>query len=171
MRKHGLFVIYGKEREQSNKWGVIIDTAVIVALITGSFSFATFIFTRYFSNKDKQTEQIYKDDAKDEQLEQEQKKQEEDMKSMQDTVNKLLDLQQVQNNSLAQLTDATRSTLRNDIIQMYNKYTSEEYGFMPIHERENLEHLVTDYYALGGNGVIPGLVEEMQKLPTEKAKF
>lgn len=45
---------------------------------------------------------------------------------MQDTVNKLLDLQEVQNNSLSQLTDATRSTLRNDIIQMYNKYTSEE---------------------------------------------
>lgn len=88
--------------------------------------------------------------------------------SMRDTVDKLLALQEVQNNSLTSLTDATRSTLRNDIIQMYNKYTSAEYGYMPIHERENLQHLVTDYYGLGGNGVIPGLVDELNKLPTER---
>jgi len=39
---------------------------------------------------------------------------------------------------------------------------------MPIHERENLEHLTTDYYALDGNGVIPRLVEEMLALPTNR---
>lgn len=89
------------------------------------------------------------------------------MKDMRDTVNELLDLQQIQNNCLEQLTSATRSTLRNDIIQMYNKYTSKEYGYMPIYERENLQHLTSDYYALKGNGVIPGIVDEMQKLPTD----
>lgn len=88
---------------------------------------------------------------------------------MKDTVNELLELQQVQNNCLEQLTSATRSTLRNDIIQMYNKYTSSDYGYMPIYERENLQHLTNDYYALKGNGVIPGIVEEMQKLPTDNS--
>ena len=45
---------------------------------------------------------------------------------------------------------------------MYNKYTSKEYGYIPIHERENLEHLLKEYYGLGGNGVIPKLEEEMK---------
>lgn len=49
---------------------------------------------------------------------------------------------------------------------MYNKYTSDSYGYMPIHERENLEHLIKGYYGLGGNGVIPNLVKEMESLPT-----
>lgn len=89
---------------------------------------------------------------------------------MQGKIHELLNLQQVQNNCLEQLASATRSTLRNDIIQMYNKYTSEEYGYMPIYERENLEHLTSDYYALNGNGVVPGIVEEMQKLPTDNSK-
>lgn len=69
---------------------------------------------------------------------------------------------------LSLIKDATCSTIRNDIIQMYNKYTSDSYGYMPIHERENLEHLIKGYYGLGGNGVIPNLVKEMESLPTGK---
>jgi len=83
-------------------------------------------------------------------------------------VDNLTKICQKQSDSLSKLSDATRSTLRNDIIQMYNRYTSPEYGYMPIHERENLEHLTTDYYALDGNGVIPRLVEEMLALPTNR---
>lgn len=145
-----------------------MDTTVLVALITGSFSFLTFILTRHFASKDKQTEQVLKDDARYEQLEQEQAKQEKDVQRLQNTVDSLIKMQEQQNAALSKLSDATRSTLRNDIIQMYNRYTSSDYGYMPIHERENLEHLTQDYYALDGNGVIPGLVEQMLALPANK---
>ena len=42
-----------------------------------------------------------------------------------------------------------------------------EKGYMPIYERENLEHLTTEYYALNGNGVVHSLVEKLDKLPTQ----
>ena len=77
-------------------------------------------------------------------------------------------MQNEQNSALSIIKNATCSTIRNDIIQMYNKYTSKEYGYIPIHERENLEHLLKEYYGLGGNGVIPKLEEEMKQLPTGK---
>lgn len=145
-----------------------MDATVLVALVTGSFSLATLILTRYFSNKDKNTEQNYKEDAKYEQLEQEQKTQEESLIDLRQAVNGLIEMQNGQNSALSIIKNATCSTIRNDIIQMYNKYTSKEYGYIPIHERENLEHLLKEYYGLGGNGVIPKLEEEMKQLPTGK---
>lgn len=145
-----------------------MDATVLVALVTGSFSLATLILTRYFSNRDKNTEQDHKEDAKYEQLEQEQKNQEESLIDLRQAVNGLIQMQDEQNKMLSLIKDATCSTIRNDIIQMYNKYTSDSYGYMPIHERENLEHLIKGYYGLGGNGVIPNLVKEMESLPTGK---
>lgn len=145
-----------------------MDATVLVALVTGSFSLATLILTRYFSNRDQNTEQDHKEDAKYEQLEQEQKNQEESLIDLRQAVNGLIQMQDEQNKMLSLIKDATCSTIRNDIIQMYNKYTSDSYGYMPIHERENLEHLIKGYYGLGGNGVIPNLVKEMESLPTGK---
>lgn len=48
---------------------------------------------------------------------------------------------------------------------MYNKYS--ELGRFPIYERENLEHLYAEYKALGGNGVVEGLVEDLNELPAQ----
>jgi hypothetical protein len=49
---------------------------------------------------------------------------------------------------------------------MYNKYYLE-YKYLPLHERENLSHMATEYFALNGNGVVPPLIEKMYGLPTE----
>lgn len=58
-----------------------------------------------------------------------------------------------------------QALLRSSIITLYNKYIDK--GYMPIYERENLDHLYTEYKALGGNGVIENLKEKLDKLPTE----
>ncbi len=56
--------------------------------------------------------------------------------------------------------------LRDRIIAIYNRYSDKEY--FPIYERENLEHLAREYYALGGNGVVHELCEKLSRLPTKK---
>lgn len=43
-----------------------------------------------------------------------------------------------------------------------------EKGYIPIYERENLEHMYDEYKALGGNGVIEDLVEKLRDLPTPR---
>ena len=58
--------------------------------------------------------------------------------------------------------------LRNSIIGLYNNYF--ELGYLPIYERENLEKMYKEYKALGGNGVIDHLIEELIKLPVTKKK-
>ena len=64
------------------------------------------------------------------------------------------------------LKSAICALLRDRIIVIYNRYTEKEY--FPIHERENLQHLTREYYALGGNGVVKELEEKLSFLPTEK---
>lgn len=64
------------------------------------------------------------------------------------------------------LKSAICALLRDRIIVIYNRYTEKEY--FPIHERENLNHLTKEYYALGGNGVIHELEEKLSMLPTER---
>lgn len=145
-----------------------MDAAIIVALVTGSFSLVTFILTRYFTQKDKRLEEEHKEDAKYEQLEEEQERAEQDIKRLASSVEHLVEMQESQNSLLDLLKSSSQSTLRSNIIQIYNKYTSKEYGYLPIYERENLQHLTNDYYALNGNGVIPDLVKEMEELPSRK---
>lgn len=58
-----------------------------------------------------------------------------------------------------------QALLRSEIIRMYNKYS--ELGRFPIYERENLEHLYAEYKALGGNGVVEGLVGDLNELPAQ----
>lgn len=59
-----------------------------------------------------------------------------------------------------------QALLRAGIIGLYNKYI--EKGYIPIYERENLEHMYDEYKALGGNGVIEDLVEKLRDLPTPR---
>ena len=56
--------------------------------------------------------------------------------------------------------------LRDRIIGFYNHYW--ELGFCPIYARDNLLSMYKQYHKLGGNGTVTQLVEELQKLPTEK---
>lgn len=59
--------------------------------------------------------------------------------------------------------NGVQALLRNEIIKTYNHYS--ERGFIPIHERDNINHLYTQYKNLGGNGTIPALMEELEDLP------
>lgn len=59
-----------------------------------------------------------------------------------------------------------QALLRAEIIRIYNKYM--EKGYIPIYERENLEHLYAEYKALGGNGVIEDLIDKLRELPTPR---
>lgn len=61
--------------------------------------------------------------------------------------------------------DGVQSLLRDKIIALYNKYS--ELGYMPIYEKENLQHLFEAYKALNGNGCIDNLKKDMDELPTE----
>lgn len=56
--------------------------------------------------------------------------------------------------------------LRDRIIHNYEKYIRLEHCPLPI--RENVEEMHAAYRALGGNGAIDHIVEELNVLPTVK---
>lgn len=74
--------------------------------------------------------------------------------------------QEEQDTENSALKKGVRALLRANIIAIYNKYI--DIGEIPIYERENLEHLYTEYKALGGNGVIEDLIEKLHDLPTPR---
>lgn len=151
--------------------------AIIVAIIGGVFSLVTFLLTRYFTVKDKSNKE--KKDKNDEiaklrdQIEEEnkrisslEKKEEQRVAELENFVKKYIEKQEENTKLLEVISSALQSTLRNDIIKMYKEYY-EEKGYMPIYERENLNHMTQKYYSLGGNGVVPSLVEKLYSLGTE----
>lgn len=63
-----------------------------------------------------------------------------------------------------------QALLRDRIIQAYNHYT--EKGYCPIYALENVEELYRQYHALGGNGTMTKLYNQIRELPTEpKGEF
>lgn len=58
---------------------------------------------------------------------------------------------------------ATRSLLRTEIIGIYHK--AEEKGFLPIYNLENLDDMYHAYKALGGNGAITELYNQVKNYP------
>lgn len=63
------------------------------------------------------------------------------------------------------LCNGMRVTLKNAIIERYELYESQRY--CPISARENIEDMYDAYKALGGNGTVTGLMDQLRKLPTE----
>lgn len=59
-----------------------------------------------------------------------------------------------------------QAMLRNSIIEQYNKYIDKE--SIPIYALENVTAMYTQYHALGGNGTITHLYQELLELPTKK---
>lgn len=59
-----------------------------------------------------------------------------------------------------------RALLRDRIIEQYNKYMEREY--IPIYALESVAAMYEEYHALGGNGTITQLYEELQELPHRK---
>lgn len=59
-----------------------------------------------------------------------------------------------------------KALLRDRIVQTYNHY--KEKGYCPIYALENVEELYVEYQALGGNGTMEKLYEDLKELPTVK---
>ena len=62
--------------------------------------------------------------------------------------------------------NGVKALLRDRIIQSCNNYKDK--GYCPIYARDNINNLFKEYEALGGNGTVKALVEEIKKLPWEK---
>ena len=56
-----------------------------------------------------------------------------------------------------------QALLRDRIIQAYNHYSGN--GFCPIYALENIHSMYKEYHALGGNGAVTHLMEEIETLP------
>lgn len=61
-----------------------------------------------------------------------------------------------------------QALLRDRIIEQYNKWI--DLGYMPIYALENVTAMYTQYHALGGNGTITHLYNELLELPTKKVE-
>lgn len=59
-----------------------------------------------------------------------------------------------------------QALLRDRIIQSYNHYIDK--GNCPIYALENVNKMYDEYHALGGNGTVTKLVNELRELPTHK---
>lgn len=62
------------------------------------------------------------------------------------------------------LENGVRAMLRNDLIKLADKYLDE--GEIPVYAMETVTAMYEAYHALGGNGTITKLVEEVKRLPT-----
>lgn len=65
------------------------------------------------------------------------------------------------------LKEGVQALLRDRIIQSYNHYT--EKGWMPIYARDSLDACYNSYEALGENGVIDDLMEQLRELPNHRS--
>lgn len=59
-----------------------------------------------------------------------------------------------------------QALLRDRIIQNYNNCMDK--GFCPIYALDNIQIMYDQYHALGGNGTVTKLVEELKEMPTRK---
>lgn len=57
-----------------------------------------------------------------------------------------------------------QALLRDRIIQGYNHYVCEK-GWVPIYAKESIDACYKSYEALGDNGVIDSLMEQLNELP------
>lgn len=58
--------------------------------------------------------------------------------------------------------NGVQSLLRDKIIDKYDKY--KETNKIPLYAKESIMHLYDDYKALGGNGVIEDIIEEIREM-------
>lgn len=60
------------------------------------------------------------------------------------------------------LENAVQALLRNELIRRYREYKTK--GEMTILDKENIDHLYTEYRNLQGNGTIKELYEDMENI-------
>lgn len=62
--------------------------------------------------------------------------------------------------------DGLQALLRDGIITRYDKYMQR--GYIYVRELENVQSMYNAYHALGGNGTLTRLMEELRELPHNK---
>lgn len=62
-----------------------------------------------------------------------------------------------------------QALLRDRIIQTYNHYVQDK-GWIPIYAKESIDACYKSYEALGDNGVIDNLMEQINELPNYPPK-
>ena len=67
---------------------------------------------------------------------------------------------------MAALKAGTQAVLRNNLIELYDRYYHE--GHAPTYIKDNFENLYNQYHALGANGVMDVYYTNFVNLPTEK---
>lgn len=60
-----------------------------------------------------------------------------------------------------------QALLRHELYELHHQYC-EKLGYAPVSVKEDFENMYTQYHNLGQNGVMDGIREEFQKLPTQK---
>lgn len=68
--------------------------------------------------------------------------------------------------SVKSLKDGLLSLLRAELIRSHDKYTRK--GFCPLYAKEALEKAYKAYSALGGNGAMKQVYEDIMELPIEE---
>ena len=56
--------------------------------------------------------------------------------------------------------------IRAELVKSYHYYMDK--GYCPIYARDTINPMYVEYKNLGGNGVIPDLMEQLNELPTDK---
>lgn len=62
--------------------------------------------------------------------------------------------------------DGMKCLLRLEIIRDCSHYLAK--GYVPVYAMDNIRESYDAYHALGGNGTITKMVDELKKLPTRK---
>lgn len=75
---------------------------------------------------------------------------------------------QAQKQKMEAMELGVQSLLRDRIIERYNHYTEQKH--IPIYGMENVTKMYESYHALGGNGTITELVNDLKELPHETAE-
>lgn len=78
--------------------------------------------------------------------------------------NELKNAEKAHETEMEALKTGVQSLLRDRIIQAYNHYVQDR-GWIPIYAKESINACYNSYEALGANGVINDLMEQINKLP------
>ena len=65
--------------------------------------------------------------------------------------------------------NGVQALLRNELIRRYREYKAK--GEISILDKENIEHMFTEYKNLGGNGTVKELMDDLLEVPTKVIKF
>jgi len=57
-----------------------------------------------------------------------------------------------------------QALLKDRIIEKYERVMDE--GYCPVYLRDSIMAMAKEYYNLGGNGIVPSLIDKIQYLPT-----